>query len=577
VDLILRFTRRFALPLWPWYLSGIIALALTNLIALEIPQLAKRIVNALGNPQRPDDLQSTALLIVQFGILTIVIRAMSRILIFYPGRKLEATSKSYYFNRMMTLPQSFYDKFGMGELISRLANDIGQLRALFAFGMLQFLNLIFLITMTISKMAEVHLSLTLLCLSPLLLMVVLMKYMMGTMHRVSMENQKAIGRLTNRVTEAFVNIHVIKANAVENTFLERSQQENIGVYKTNINSVLLRTILFPLMGSFMNISQVIVILYGGREVMAGRLSIGDILAFNVYIAYLAFPLSAFGILISLYQRSKASLERVNKIETHPSEIESTTKTNFHIESKDVLNITNLDFSYPSEAKDPPTFLNNINLQVPPGKHVGVFGPVGCGKSTLFRLITKIIDPPEKAIFLEGKDIKSILPNQLRQDICFATQSVHLFSASIKENLSYGLTGITQNQLESAASAASILEEVQKFPNGWDTEIGERGVRLSGGQKQRLALARIFLRRPKLLLLDDVLSAVDHQTESQLLKYISSTNTSTVIASHRISALQHCDEVLLMDRGKIIDRGLLAELITRHSSFMAETEVSGDEL
>ena len=356
------FTRKFAFPLWHWYAAGILFLALTNYVTLKIPLLAKTIVNAVERNQVDGSLQTVALSIIGLGLLTIIIRASSRIFIFWPGRTIEANSKSYLFSRMLRLSQGFYQKYGMGELISRLSNDVGLLRAFFAFGFLQFLNFIFLFAFTISMMLSIHRELTFICLAPILVMLGLMRFLMSYMHRISLENQKAIGRLTNRVTEAFVNVHVIQSNSAEPTFQRRTDIENEDVYRTNLKAVLLRTILFPLMTAFTNLSQVAILFYGGYEIIHGRLSVGDILAFNVYIAYLGFPISALGIVISLYQRSRAAIDRISGIETaEPEASQMVAQTCCNTEA--LLSIKDLSYAFPDGARA----LESVSLDIARGR------------------------------------------------------------------------------------------------------------------------------------------------------------------------------------------------------------------
>ncbi len=574
------FSKKFALPLWRWYAAGFVALAATNLITLEIPQLAKKIVNAFEAKSFTADLPNTALLIIALGFLTLMIRAISRVLIFWPGRKLEADSKAYFFDKLIHLPQGFFHRFGMGDLISRLANDIGQLRAFFAFGVLQFMNMIFLLGFTITKMLSVHMELTIICLLPLFLMLVIIRLTMSSMHRFSIENQQAIGRLTNRVTEAFVNVHVIQANAAETLFSERSEQENNDVFLTNMKLVYIRTLLFPLINSLMNISQVCVLFYGGYEVMQNRLTVGDILAFNVYLAYLAFPLSAIGIVISLYQRCQAAVIRLQDIESAKEESPSaSTSDNARSGLANVLEIKNLTFSYPQVEDATPQRtahfnIENLSIELTPGSHVGFYGPIGSGKSTLFNLITRLIDPPPGTIFFEGRDVLSYHPQELRRRIGYAQQTVYLFSDSIKANLELGMEGnVSEEELIEVTNGAQILGEINSFDDKFETQIGEKGLRLSGGQKQRLALARVFLRKPTLLLLDDVLSAVDHRTEKHLIDFIYRSNSTLMIASHRVSALKYCEQIIMLDQGKLVDQGTYKQLSDRHQDIFGDQEVS----
>ncbi len=560
------FARRYAAPLWPWYVSGLIFLAITNLITLEIPQLAKEVVNALDKAQ-PDfsHLQMIALSIIGLGVLQILARSLSRILMFWPGRKLEATAKVDLFSRMMSLPQDFFATHGMGDLISRLANDIGHLRVFFAFGMLQIFNMIFLLIFTIAKMVSVNPRLTAICLSPLLLMLVMTKYVLPRMHQFSRLNQDALGRLTNRVTEAFVNVHVIQANAAEKAFLARAETENQEVYSTNMKVIMLRTLFFPLMASLTGISQLLVLFYGGHEIIAGRLSVGDILAFNIYLATLAFPFTSIGIILGVYKRSKTALERLDVFFVTQPEKNFGTAQQPRKTSQPVFEVKDLTFQYPDSTDDTRgNALRHISFILNPGESLGIFGPVGSGKSTLFRLLTRLYDAPRGTVFFHGVDILDWDPQELRRHVGYALQSVHLFSDSIRDNLTFGMNeNVSETEIDKALHAAVMDGEVAGFEAGLETKVGEKGIRLSGGQKHRLALARLFLRPYEALILDDVLAAVDNQTEAHLIDSIKQRKAAVLIASHRIPALKACHKILYLKDGAVLDQGSYAELVQRH--------------
>lgn len=564
-----RFARLFVFRLWPWYLGGALCLAVTNAIALEIPQLAKELVNHLHEGLKPEDfgtLPMLALAIMGLGLAQIFIRSASRILIFWPGRKLEASSKSHIFERVMRLPQAFFDKHGMGDLISRFSNDLGQLRIFFAFGVLQILNLIFISIFTLYQMLSVHTSLTLTALTPILLMLLTTKIIMPRMAKFTRQNQEAVGLLTNRVTETFTNIHVIQTNASEQSFQRLISSENEKVYATDMKVLLLRTLFFPLMSALTGLSQLIVLFYGGYLVTEKAISVGDILAFNIYLSYLAFPLTSIGIILSVYQRSKTALERLEPFFAEPAEGARAVPA-IPLSKPLEIEIRDLNFRYPGAVHE---VFGGLNLEVRSKEMLGVCGAIGSGKSTLFQVLTRMYDPPEASVYFEGTDILALKPSTLRQEMAYALQKVHLFSASIRDNLSFGLDEKpSDGELLQACRAAQILKEVESFPETWSTEIGEKGLRLSGGQKQRLALARLFLRRPKVLLLDDVLSAVDNITEARLIHEFRKLKCTMIINSHRSSVLELCDRVIYLKEGRVFDQGLFSELMNRHPELQEE--------
>lgn len=573
---LIGFARRYALPLWPWYACGFVALAVTNLITLEIPQLAKAVVNAItfvapvGTTSHPmgdhlgdPELARIALLIIGLGLLQILIRSLSRILVFWPGRSIEANVRTDSFNHLLRMPQKALLHFGMGDLISRLANDIGQLRVFFAFGLLQILNLCFLSAFIISHMMTIHVGLTFACIAPLSLMLVITRYAMPKMQEFSRQNQEATGRLTNRVTEAFINVHVVQQSGAEESFLARTRPENQAVYESNMRLVFIRNAVFPLMSCLASIGQMTVIFYGGYEAIHQRLSVGDILAFNVYIGFLSFPLTAVGMIISMYERAKTAVFRLGEIENQATESvvpsDTTIKHQPSSLSNDViLSVKNLNFTY---LDDPGRFaLQGISFDLPRHGRLGVAGSVGSGKTTLLQLLVRLYDPPMGSIFLHGQDILTLEPFELRRWCGMASQTVHLFSSSVEDNLRFGLDRqISEDEVKQAAAEAMILPEVQALPQGFQTEIGEKGIRLSGGQKQRLALARLFLRKYEIMILDDVLSAVDQLTEVRLVETLESKGCAMIVASHRPSILKGCDQIIILDGGRMKAVGTWAEV------------------
>lgn len=562
-----------------WYLLGILTLGISTIISLRVPDLSKAIINAIEQGTADlDGFQKIAFAIIGLGLLQIIFRALSRLTIFWPGRKIEAHIKSDLFHRILYLPQTFFDEVGLGDLTSRISNDTGHLRVFFAFAVLQILNIIYLTVFTISKMYSVHPKLTLFCLTPLLLLILLSRLIVPKLHHYSKKTNEMIGSLTNGVTEAFANIHTIKANAAEDTFAVRLQKINENLYHNNVKLLGVRTAIFPLVSSLASLAQLIVLFYGGGEVIAGNLSVGDILAFNFYISLMSFPLTAIGIILAIQQRAKAAVERHDLIRQAPLEataIENEKPTTYTesklVGHKELIQINDLSFSF-SADNDP--VLHNVNLSITEGKKIGIFGAIGSGKSTLLNLITRIYNPPQGMIYWCGTDVLKITPRDLRKDIFYVPQKPYLFSDSIIKNLTFGLdSAVSQHDLDKACLDADILQDILSFKNTWDTQVGEQGIKLSGGQKQRIALARMFLRRPKVVVLDDVLSAVDQNTEQNILRAIYNLGCAFVLSSHRPSALSGADEIILLDSGHVTHRGTFEEL-KEHMELVARAVPEG---
>jgi len=493
--------------------------------------------------------------------------------LFWPGRKLEAEIRQDLFSKIMKSTLHFFSRFKVGDIVSRITNDTGYMRIFFAFGALAVVNLVFLLVFIVANMIRIHATLTLFCLAPFLLMLVYTRFALPMMHRFSLRQQQAVGDLSAKVTEAFTNVRVIQANGAKEAFQERISGDNEKLYGSNIKLMIMETVVFPLIAFLSGVAQVIVLLYGGYQVVAKQMSIGDILVFNVYITYLAFPLSIAGAILAIYQRAKSAMGRISEIEAEPEEGAIKVSRKIKGDKHCLLEVRDLSFSYPGEdgvSERQDGVISNISFQLYPGKKIGFFGSIGSGKSTLFNIITRLYDPPPGTVFYKGKDVRSYEPEKLRSYIGYGLQTAYLFSESIRENLLFGMDEKTDALLlDRSLTAACMKQEVAALHNGQATQIGEKGVRLSGGQRQRLALARLFLRKPSMLILDDVLSAVDQKTERKLVEELHSIKVSMLIASHRISVLEQCDEVIILDKGRIADHGTFAALSRRHKHLEKE--------
>lgn len=565
-----RLGRTYAATQWGFYLSGTIALILTNIIVLEIPLLAKDIIDALVANQLQETYTKVAIGIIALGFLQIVIRTASRVLIFWPGRALEAKLKSDLFATILKAPMNIIRKYSVGELTSRLNNDVTQLRIFFAFGALQVLNVIFISIFTISKMTSIDKTLTALTLSPMLVMLVLTRLAMPKLYQSMRDNTEALGRLTGKVSEAFSHVPTIQLMNAVQPIAKQLEPDNLAIFRSNIKTIWLRTITWPVMTVLIGVSQFATLAFGGKQIMNGTLSVGDIMAFNIYIGMLTFPFASLGIILNVYQRAKPASERIETIQTIPSESLETTKTApYDKATHPLLEVKDLSFYW----DDGRIGLKSVSFSIEPGERIGIYGKIGSGKTTLFNLLTKLYPPTEGTICLKGKDINHISPSDVRSCIGYALQTPLLLSESIRSNMLLGLDGldIDAQQIEEAAEKADILQDIRHLPQGWETLVGERGIKLSGGQKQRLALARVLLRPASLIILDDVLSAVDHETEHRLISNLASTDAALLIASHRPSILKSCSKVMVMEGGQIVSSGRYADV--QHFIETSESEAS----
>ena len=550
---LIQLGQNYAAPQWHFYLGGTLALIVTNVIVLEIPLLAKQIIDTLASHGDLKPLTSVAMAIILLGLSQVLIRTTSRILIFWPGRALEANLKSDMFYKILIAPLVKVIDYSVGELTSRLNNDVTQLRIFFAFGALQVLNVIFISIFTISKMAAIDSTLTTLAISPMLFMLLLTKVVMPHLYKSMRENTEALGRLTAKVSEAFSQVHIVQMMNAVPAISSRLEPDNHAIFQSNSRTIWLRTLTWPVMTVLIGFSQFATLTWGGKQIMIGQLTVGDIMAFNIYIGMLTFPFASLGIILNVYQRAKPAAERIQTIKSIIPETTLTrSKTMTPNSGEYLLEVKNLNFRWPDGRQG----VENISFNVKNGERIGVFGKIGSGKSTLFNLLTKLYPTEEGQIYLNGNDILQLSPEHVRNLIGYAQQTPLLFSESIRSNMCLGYedSDVQASALREAARQAEILDDIEKFPESWDTLIGERGIKLSGGQKQRLALARLLLRKNKMIILDDVLSAVDHETESRLINALLATKAAILIASHRISILKPCHKIMVLDGGKMVAFG-----------------------
>ncbi len=545
-----KITKDYAYPLWKWYLAGIVALAITNYVTLVIPDIAKSIVNILQSAKSITDIQQLALTMIGLGVFLIFIRTISRLMLFWPGRVIEAKVKENVLSSLIQCKDEAFYKLKFGDLISRGANDVGNVRALYSFAYLQFLNLFFLIIFAVWHMTSINGKLTIAALSPLLLMGFLGKYILPLMHKYSKIQQQEIAALTNSVTETFANIHSIKTQNLEKHFLDLSEDKNARLEKINIKLAAVRNFFWPLLIGLQNLSLLVVLFYGGRLVISNQISLGDILAFNMYIALLSFPLTAIGFVLGIYQRTRVSAKRLVEVLSLEKEknVGNPPKDNAEI----AIQVKELNFSYDSNTK----VLQDISFELKAGQRLGIYGPIGSGKSTLLRMLSGLQKQNSGNIHICEQNIEDYSLPDLRKTVLFCQQESVFLSASIKENLDLG-HDFDDHQRDKATEQAQLKRDISQFENGIDTQIGEHGYKLSGGQKQRLSLARTLLRsnlpETQIILLDDIFSALDHETEQLIIKEFDSIKHSTVIATHRSSILKTCDRVIFFDHdGRVIE-------------------------
>ena len=372
--------------------------------------------------------------------------------------------------------------------------------------------------------------------------------------------QRIFANMSGRVQESISGIRVIKAFVQEESEREKISEVSYDYVKNNIALVKLSAIFHPSFGFIIGISMGIVIIFGGINVIQGEITIGEFVAFSTYLGMFAWPVMAIGMAINLYQRGKASMLRLNSIFDIQPAIIDDERTDSSLKGVEgSLKLSNLKFKYSEES---PEIFDDVNLELNQGETLAIVGRTGCGKTTLIDLITRVYNPQENSVFIGGHEIYKIPLDLLRKTIITVPQDIFLFSDTVANNIRLGKLDADDIEVERVAKLAQVHEEILGFEKGYETEVGERGVTLSGGQKQRIAIARAILSDAEILVFDDSLSAVDTQTEKQLLENLIKVRKgkTTIIIAHRISSLQHADKIIVLDEGKIVESGKHSELL-----------------
>lgn len=565
--LLWRFWTDFVRRYRGWYALGIVFLVGTNLLTVAIPKFIENAIDALRLNQADASAYDFAIAIIVSGFGIIVVRTLSRTLFFNPGRTVEYDVKSKLFEHLLEQPQAFFDTARPGDLISRGTNDVNSMRTLIGFGTLQLFNVVFVLTFTLGQMLWMNVELTLLVLGPLTIGGITMGYAVKQLFGIVQELLKQLGKLSDRILESYAGVSVIQSYTAFDGAFERFDERNDELYALSLRWLKIRTFLMPIVVFLGQLCVVLILYYGGQKVLAndGTLTLGQLSAFIAYVTILVNGLRSLGFLVGATQRGYLALNRIYEIldippNRHPASVEMGSLA----ASSSTFEVKGLWFAYPGATE--PT-LKDIHLTIGQGQTVGIFGRTGSGKTTLMSVLSRIYDPPKDTVFMHGTDILELPVDDYWQSLAFARQTPFLFSQSIESNIAFQVikpSDINRENLNSAIRDAALASEINSFADGANTRVGERGVTLSGGQRQRTALARLFYRPFDILLLDDVMSAVDHSTESRLIEsvYRRGRDCTKLIVSHRTSVLNHADRIVVMDDGRIIDEGRHEELIEK---------------
>ncbi|HQR38375.1 MAG TPA: ABC transporter ATP-binding protein [Blastocatellia bacterium] len=474
------------------------------------------------------------------------------------SRDIEYDLRNDFFQHLERLSTSFYGTTRTGDLMARATNDIGAIRMMVGPALMYALGTFVVILAVFPLMLRVSVSLTLLSLCTLPLVSVATKFFAKRIHDRFEKVQEEFSSITARAQENLSGVRVIRAYAREETEAEAFAEFNRNFVERNRAIAILQSLFYPCLQTFTGLGFAAVLWYGGSKVMSGEISLGQFVEFNFYLTYLIWPTIALGWVINLYQRGMASMGRINSIlNTQPDIVDSANAVDADVVGG--IELRNLSFTYPG-ATGP--VLSDINLKIEPGMTVAIVGRTGSGKSTLVNLVPRLLDAAPGMVLIDGRPIHEITVESLRSAIGYVQQETFLFSDTIADNIAFGVPDAGRVAVELAAEQTGLARDVSGFPRGFDTMVGERGITLSGGQKQRTAIARALIRMPRILILDDALSAVDTYTEERILKRLRGimADRTSLIVSHRVSTVKDADLIVVLDGGRIAERGTHDELL-----------------
>jgi ATP-binding cassette subfamily B multidrug efflux pump len=493
-----------------------------------------------------------------FGVLILVMALLRGFFLFLirqtiiiMSRKVEYDMKNEIFNHYQNLPLSFYRKNSTGDLMARITEDVSRVRMYLGPAIMYGLNLLILFPLVIFYMISMNAELTLYSLLPLPILSVSIYFVNNLINERSEKIQRSLSELSTFVQEAFSGIRVLKAFVREEDsareFTIKSEEyevKSIGLTRVN-------ALFFPLIMALVGISTIITVYVGGIQVIQGEIGYGVIAEFILYVNILTWPVTSLGWVTSIVQRAAASQTRINEFLDIKNDIVSL--MNLDTDIKGSILVENLSFYYPESGVQA---LDQISFEIKAGQTLGIIGTTGSGKSTIANLLMRMYDPTTGKIEVDGQDIRDYNISSLRKQIGFVPQDVFLFSDTIANNIAFGIDHSDKDLIEKAAKDADVYQNIIDFPKGFETMLGERGITLSGGQKQRVSIARAIAKEPKILILDDCLSAVDTKTENSILTALRKImeNRTSVIISHRVSSAKLADHIIVLDDGKIIERG-----------------------
>lgn len=572
---------------------GVLFVSLSNVFKIIPAQLVRHSINLVTDkigiyslvkdtPAESffqDDFYATILF---YGVIILISALISGVFLFLTrqtiivvSRYIEYDLKNEVYAHYQSLPLSFYRKNNTGDLMNRISEDVSKVRMYLGPAIMYGINLIVTFVIVVSYMVSINAELTLYALLPLPILSVSIYFVNNTINKRSEKIQESLSDMSTFVQEAFSGIRVIKSFVQEkqsnSDFLDQSNEfKDRSLRLTKVDALF-----FPLITGLIGLSIILTVFVGGRLVIAGHVTPGNIAEFIIYVNMLTWPVAALGWVTSIIQRAAASQKRLNEFLNTKNDILSTENLKKEVEGK--IRFENVSFVYPDSGVEA---LKDISFDVAKGETLAILGTTGSGKSTIANLIFRMYDVSEGQIDIDGVDIKKFNTQQLRSQMGYVPQDVFLFSDSIRQNIAFGADSVEESDVIQAAKDADLYENILGFDKGFDTVLGERGVTLSGGQKQRVSIARAIIRKPSILILDDSLSAVDTKTENAILNSLKSImkDRTSIIISHRISSAKLANKIVVLNQGEIVESGTHETLLANNGMYkdLYEKQLQSEE-
>jgi ATP-binding cassette, subfamily B, multidrug efflux pump len=547
----------------PATIVGSASVVASALISLQAPGVVRRAVDALSNGAPLAAVWRYAAIVAAIAAVSGVFLFLQRRLLVSVSRHLEHRLRIDLYAHLLRLPAGFYMRGRVGDLLTRAVSDIGAVRMAVGPALMYALNTLFVAVITTVLMIRISPSLTALTLAVLPLVALTTRWFGQRIHVRWNLSQESLSRYTARLQEHLVGMRVLRAYACEDAEIAALGERNLDYVSASSRVITLIAMFQPLLQALIGVSAVVVLGVGGNAVRRGAMTLGQFVEFNLYLVRMVWPMIAVGWVANLVQRGAASMKRIEEIFAQQPPADPVPAVTLLGEDGEgaSIEVRDLTFAYP-DAGAPAVAA--VGFRAAPGERVALVGGVGSGKSTLLSLVPRLLEPEPGAVLVDGVDVRRLGLAELRRHVALVPQGAFLFSATLGENIALARPEATRDEIMAAALAAGLEADLGRFPDGLDTIVGERGVTLSGGQRQRVAIARALLARPRLLLLDDCLSAVDTQTERVILGSL--PTCTLVFATHRLAAAEMCDRVLVLERGRVVESGTPTELAAHGGAY-----------